>query len=199
MPTNRSIPNNIHWVIDTCIFYFSCGFVDSSEKADFSKKIIDLELTENAQELLRIIRNKDTLILDLEGEIEDEYYRCLKRVHSPYLEIWLEYMNSTSGKIKRISSNILPQEQIKLNELNFHTDDIPFLGTGKNSIDKIIVSNDTDYNKDEDIEEYIMRQLNISVCQLCYGCELSACTRITVEQHRRKQLIDSALNEIQQN
>lgn len=195
MPPNN-VPNNISWIVDTCIFYFAGGYIDSSEKDTFAKVKVSIEKIEDARELMKIIRENDTLVMDLEGEIKKEYERCLKRVRDSYLELWFSYMISTAGKIDYVSSNLPINERDELLDLNFDEDDLPFVGSAKNSSDNIIVSNDSDYYQDETTTNYIENDLEIILCKLCHGIELCKKPRLTVSKHRRKGMLVSILNSV---
>lgn len=134
------------WVIDTWVLE-KCN--------DFSSGICV-----DCTAFLSAILENGTLCVDVEQEIEDEYYRYIQP--RTFLSHWWHRMVREKGQIS-FFSNKLPNKckQHLLNNLHFHSDDIKFVAVASKTKDNLLVSGDSDYNKN--VCEYLYNQLSVMV------------------------------------
>lgn len=133
---------NRDWTIDTWVLY------------EFSR------YNDMAIEFIPAIKRKDhSIVIDSEGKIEGEYYRCFKKIScesSIALKKWYKHIS------KRIFSNALSRKcQKKLKDLEFDNDDRPFVSVCSKSSNKILVAEESDYN--EKVKSYLFNEMKIKV------------------------------------
>ena len=79
-----------------------------------------------------------------------------------FLFWWWHKIIGQTGHLCRWSNKLSAKHENKLiNNLNFHNDDIKFVGVASRSTDKIIVSGDSDYN--QKVCNYLRDSLGITV------------------------------------
>ena len=135
-----------HWVVDTwvivkCLDYSCCECLDCHEF------------------LLKTL--KDGIIcIDFEGEINHEYYRYIRK--KTFVALWWEKVTRETGRLHFFSSGLANQHKDKLLiDLHFDPDDIKFVGVASKTNDKLLVSGDSDYNRE--ICDYLYQKLNLKV------------------------------------
>lgn len=134
------------WVVDTWVLA-KCNNTDCGDCVD-------------CMDFLMSVLRRGKLCLDHEEEIEAEYDGHIKP-RTP-LFWWWQKMIGQAGHFCRWSNKLPVKHENRLvNKLNFHNDDIKFVGVASRSTDKILVSGDSDYN--QKVCEYLRNNLGITV------------------------------------
>jgi len=119
--------------------------------------------------LNRIRRCGDYVVFDSSGYIEGEYNRCLKKAKEakkPGAEVvgkWLRTLLDMN-LIRHVYGPLTKKQRDGLCQLHFHDDDLPFVEACANSLDKRLITDDSDYS--EVVKDYLMKEL--SICAQCY-------------------------------
>lgn len=144
-----------HWVIDTWVL----------EKCNDTADVICIK----ASELLISILNRDTLCLDIEGEIQAEYYRHISS--RTFVAQWWGEMLKRNDKFLFFPNKLVRKHRNNLlNKLHFHNDDIKFVGVANKTRDHLLVSEDSDYCVN--VCKYLFDELSVRVLCLTEACSL---------------------------
>jgi hypothetical protein len=144
------------WAIDTWVLY-------EAENENFS----------SAQFLMSILTKRDFVLLDFEGNIRDEYYRCIARVKKAkrgrtfLVAKWVgiivsKYAQFYSGKLSK-------KIQTDLANLQFDVSDWPFVSVASKSKSRRLVSGDSDYSPE--VRAYLAKRLKVRVLSTDEGIE----------------------------
>ena len=134
------------WVVDTWVLE-KCNDTDCYDCIDCIA-------------FLTYLLRKGKLCLDHEEEIYEEYEDYIKP--RTFLFQWWSKIVGEAGHICRWSNKLADKHEDRLiNKLGFHDDDIKFVGVAARSVDKLLVSGDSDYN--ETIRDYLNSKLGITV------------------------------------
>ena len=135
------------WVVDTWVIAQCC---DASSD----------DCLLNCIAFLCNILNNGKIYIDAEGEIQKEYYNYIPS--NIFVSKWWGKMIRNAGKIGMFSNKLNATNKIwLLDKLHFDNSDIKFVGVASKTRDKLLVSGDSDYNKD--VCEYLYRALEIRV------------------------------------
>lgn len=142
--------DSLQWVLDTWVL--------ATASDPHNSKALD------ALSLLNEILHKHSVVLDIEGEILNEYKRHLYVSHQTHVKQWWTQMQ-LKGKYSFVTSklNQRPKHHL-LNKLSFHSDDIKFVGVASNSKDKLLVSEDSHYTPE--VRQYVYKSLRVHVMDL---------------------------------
>lgn len=136
------------WVIDTCVLKIS---IAPSTKG--------MQAISFLNEILR----HHSIKLDQERRIEQEYKKHIQR--GTHVACWWEQIVRLAGKIHRYSSNFPSKhKEHLLRKLNFDLSDLPFVSVASKGKDKLLVSEDSDYNKS--VQAYLRNHLKVQVLSL---------------------------------
>lgn len=106
------------------------------------------------------ILDEDVLCLDVECDIEKEYYRYIKS--GTFLSRWWYRMVREKGQVYFFSNKLSSKhERYLVDRLGFDRSDIKFVGVASKTKDNLLVSGDSDYN--EKICDYLCNELAITV------------------------------------
>lgn len=138
------------WVVDTWVLYRAA------------------ELSFDAQELLLNILARHSLAFDDRGHIEDEYLRCMRRTErevgtragSRFIKQWFDKL-AERKKRYFYSGQLQARHRRALERLRFDSSDMPFVAVCYRTPDKLLVSEDSDYN--EAVKEYLNEEMGIQV------------------------------------
>jgi hypothetical protein len=134
------------WTIDTYVLY---------RAADFDWDAVEL--------LNRTLRCNYRILFDHEGNIQNEYKKCLDKIRqekksgSEHVEKWYCHIIGKCAKLYK--GRLSDIHERNLTKLESHQDDWPFMAVCSNSTDKLLVSEDSDY--DEVIICYLEEEMEI--------------------------------------
>ena len=137
----------VQWTVDTCVL------VKCTDTNDMDCIVCSV--------FLGSIESRGKICLDLEGEIEHEYAPYIKS--NPWLSMWWRLISRQVGHISYRSNKLFNRHKRHLLErMDFHDDDIKFVGVASRSDDKIIVSGwDSDYC--QEVCDYLKDEVGIVV------------------------------------
>lgn len=129
--------------------------------------VLRISTTPNTQGMCAIsflneILRYHSIKLDFERKIDNEYKRHIQP--GTHAAFWWEQIVRLSGKIHRYSSKLSSRHRRRLLSLAFDLSDLPFVSVASKGKDKLLVSEDSDYNKP--VKEYLENHLKVRVLNL---------------------------------
>lgn len=113
--------------------------------------------------LLDEIYKRHSIKLDQEGKISNEYKRHIQP--GTHVAYWFQQMTSLKGKIHHYSSKLSNKhKEHLLGKLRFDHSDLPFVSVASKGKDKLLVSEDSDYN--DPVKDYLRNHLGVQVLKL---------------------------------
>ena len=141
----------IYWVLDCCVLE-NCNEENCNHEHYF-----------NCISLLIKIKDSDGICMDDKNQILKEYLDHIRP--NTFLSKWWKLITTTTGKMYFCSSHLPKRHIAKLSKLQFHNDDLKYVGTTYNSPDRNLVTFESDYNTE--IVDYLGAECNINVLHPC--------------------------------
>ncbi len=138
----------LEWVIDTCVLGISQDPGDD--------RALD------ALGLLHSIKSSHKLAVNIRRQIPGEYFR-----HAPaksHAGQWLRLMLSRADKCNFYPANLAARHKRNLDGLGFDKSDVVFVATAAETADKLLVSEDSDYNPE--VTKYLSEQIGVAVLDI---------------------------------
>jgi len=136
------------WVVDTCVLRIS--------QDPHDPRSLD------ALALLHLIKASDRLAVDHGRAIVKQYMK-----HVPpksHAGQWLKSMLSRADKVIFYPACLCARHRSALSALHFDPDDLVFVATASESVDKKLVSEDSDYS--QTVMQYLEQNLGIHVLSI---------------------------------
>lgn len=158
-PKHQMTPRQ--WTIDAWVIYVAS---DSTQ-----------ELYLKAVEFLNAVAIEGRICVDHGGKILDEYEACFAGFPTGFPVKWFDRMQR-SGRIDFLAENLSEKVKRRLKRLHFHDDDLVYVAVASRSVDKVLVTGDSDYTAE--VRTCLRDHAGVKVVDL-EDISVSVTTRVT--------------------